>query len=179
MKQLVLILSVLLLPVTSGAASYSWTDPAGTMHFTDDLGSVPQKYRAKALRQAASEPATAPAPSSPQQPAPAASTAKPEPPATAAANGVAGPETRFGDRTAVQWQAEFRGFRAKLKQIEQQQEQLRKDGGDGKKLLSRQQIDKINTRNKQLYEEYETTRLQFNQLVEQANKVGLPPEYGQ
>ena len=89
------------------------------------------------------------------------------------------PATRFGDRSAAEWQAEFRGLRQKLTQIEQQQEQLRKDGGDGKTLLTRQKIEEINTRNKQLFDEYEATRLRFNQLVEQANKVGLPPEYGQ
>lgn len=182
MKQLIIIAALLLLPLTTGAATYSWTDVNGTMHFTDEIGSVPKKYRAKALRQADTDTpaAAAPAPTAPQQTAPAAAGPKTESAAPpAAANGAVRPETRFGDRTAAQWQVEIRGLRTKLKGIEQQQEQLRKDGGDGKKLLSRQQINEINSRNKQLYEEYEATRLRFNQLVEEVNKVGLPPEYGQ
>ncbi len=187
MKQLILIATLLLLPCLAEAAAYSWTDPSGTMHFTDDLGSVPKKYRARAVRQAAGEDAMLPAP----LPVPAVKTPEAAAPATVpsqpvaqqttppAAEPVVTPATRFGDRTAAEWQTEFRGLRQKLTQIQQQQEQLRNDGGDGKTLLTRQKIDEINTRNKQLYEEYETTRLRFNQLVEQANKVGLPPEYGQ
>lgn len=189
MKPLILIAVWLLLPLSAGAATYSWTDRSGTVHFTDDIGAVPKQHRARALRQAAGEmppppaapeakpaesaaPAAAARPSSPIQPvAPQATTPAADPAVT--------PATRFGERTAAEWQAEFRGLRQKLTQIEQQQEQLRKDGGDGKTLLTRQKIDEINTRNKQLFDEYETTRLRFNQLVEQANKVGLPPEYGQ
>ena len=194
MKQLIISAALLLLPLTAGAATYSWTDARGTMHFTDDIGAVPKQHRARALRQAAGEMASTPAaPAEPATPAAAAPDAKPKEPVApkgasvtpAAPEGPATvesavtPATRFGDRTAAEWQTEFRALRQKLTQIEQQQEQLRKDGGDGKTLLTRQKIDEINTRNKQLYEEYEATRLRFNQLVEQANKVGLPPEFGQ
>lgn len=188
MKPLILIAVLLLLPLSAGATTYSWTDRSGTVHFTDDLGSVPKQHRAKAVRQAAGEVTQPPAaPTAPESkpaetaaPEAAVTTIPAAPQGTApAAEALVTPATRFGDRTAAAWQSEFRGLRQKLSQIEQQQEQLRKDGGDGKKLLSRQQIDEINSRNKQLYAEYEATRLRFNQLVEQANKVGLPPEYGQ
>lgn len=183
MKHLVLITVLLVLPAVSGAASYSWTDPSGTMHFTDDLGSVPPKYRAKALRQAAGEeaipaaqavkvkneakPAAAPA-------APAGSVSQ-----TGPAQGATTPSTRFGDRTAAEWQQQFQALRGQLKKIEQEMEQLKQDGGDGKRMLGREKIAELNTRSRQLNQEYEKTRVQLNQLVEQANKVGLPPEYGQ
>ena len=186
MKQLIFSAALLLLlPLTTGAATYSWTDARGTMHFTDDIGTVPKQHRAKALRQAAGEsapPAAVTAPDAePTEPAAPQGTSVPPaaPQGTVTAEPVVTPATRFGDRTAAEWQTEFRGLRQKLTQIQQQQEQLRKDGGNGKTLLTRQKIDEINTRNKQLYEEYEATRLRFNQLVEQANKVGLPPEFGQ
>ena len=183
MKRLMLVL-VLALPLQVSAEIYSWTDAAGTVHFTEDLGSVPKNYRAKALRQASGEdvtvPAAVPEASSPDG-APTAERTHSEVSQDAAAPAAPGATsaTRFGGRSAAEWQAEFRSLRHKLAQIEQQQEQLRKEGGDGTKALSRQQIEEINARNKQLYDEYETTRLRFNQLVEQANQAGLPPEFSQ
>lgn len=182
MKRLVLLV-LLVLPLQVSAEIYSWTDAAGTVHFTEDLGSVPKKYRATALRQA----------SGADMPAPAAATEtslpdgapKAERTQSETAQGAAAPAadvtpaTRFGSRSAAEWQAEFRSLRQKLTQIEQQQEQLRKEGGDGTKALSRPQIEEVNARNKQLVGEYEATRLRFNQLVEQANQAGLPPEFSQ
>ncbi|SKA14895.1 protein of unknown function [Trichlorobacter thiogenes] len=180
MKHLVLVIFVLLLPITAGAASYSWTDPAGTMHFTDDLGAVPAKYRAKALRQAADEESPPDAQpvavknDSKTAAAPAGATLQ-----AGSAQGTVTPSTKFGDRSAAAWQQQFQALRAQLKTIEQQMEQLKLDGGDGKKLLGREKIAELNSRSRQLNQEYDNIRVQLNQLVEQANKVGLPPEFGQ
>lgn len=183
MTRLALLALALLLPVSSGAATYSWTDPAGTIHFTDDIGAVPAKYRTKALRQAAGEETgsdTRPAVTAPAPTADAAPTAKAAPLVPNADGGAtATPATRFGDRTAAEWQADFRALRGQITALEQRFEQLKKEGGDGNKLLSRQGIADINARSKQLNQEYEATRLRFNQLVEQANKAGLPPEFSQ
>lgn len=184
MKRLVLMV-LLALPLTAGAEIYSWTDASGTVHFTEDLGSVPKKHRAKALRQARGEGMTAPAaaPDAPQAEAAEADAVDRQPVAQPegadAASGPALPATRFGGRPAAEWQAEFRQLRQKLSQIEQQQEQVQRDGGDGSKALSRQQVEEINARSSQLHNKYEATRLRFNQLVEQANQAGLPPEFGQ
>lgn len=174
MKHLVLITCVLLLPVTAVAASYSWTDPAGTVHFTDDIGSVPSKYRAKALRQAAGEEAIPDT-----KPSAARNGAKPSAAPAGSAQGAVTPSTKFGDRTAAEWQQQFQALRAQLKTIEQGMAQLKQEGGDGKRMLGREKIAEINTRSRQLNQEYEKIRLQLNQLVEQANKAGLPPEFGQ
>ncbi|MGB4598553.1 MAG: DUF4124 domain-containing protein [Trichlorobacter sp.] len=184
MKRLVLML-LLALPLQVSAEIFSWTDAAGTVHFTEDLGNVPKKYRAEAIRRASGEDMTAPASAAAPEatlPQAAPATAPKQPAAsqaTAAADPTVTPATRFGGRSGAEWQAEFRSLRQKLAQIEQQQEQLRKDGGDGTKALSSQQIAEINLRNRQLSGEYEATRLRFNQLVEQANQAGLPGEFGQ
>lgn len=181
MKRLVLLV-LLVLPLQVSAEIYSWTDAAGTVHFTEDLGSVPKKYRAAALRQASGGDMAAPAATEASSPdgAPKAERTQSETAQGAAAPAAdVTPATRFGSRSAAEWQAEFKALRQKLAQIEQQQEQLRKEGGDGAKALSRQQIEEINARNKQLYGEYEATRLRFNQLVEQANQAGLPQEFSQ
>lgn len=184
MQYLLLLTLVLLLPLSSGAASYSWTDPAGTMHFTDDIGAVPPKYRTKALRQVASED-TAQTPATPGESkvtAPAAAELqtglKPAQQAGPAGSATT-PATKYGDRTASAWQGEFRQLDAELKRIERARTALKEETGEGNRLLSKQQIVDINARNQQLNNEYEATRLRFNQLVEQANKAGLPPEFSQ
>lgn len=180
MKRLFFIL-MLLTPLTAGAATYSWTDASGTMNFTDDLGTVPANYRKKALQKAAGEnmaPEVPPSAEASETKAVTAPVTKSgssdtpvEPKVTAA--------TRFGERAAGEWQALFKELRAELASIEQKRETLKQESGDGKKFLTRQQINDINTRNKQLYDEYEAARVRFNALVEQANKVGLPSEFGQ
>lgn len=185
MKRLALLTVVLLLPVVSEAASYSWIDPSGTIHFTDDIGAVPPKYRTRALRQAAGEemslpPATARGGESNATPAATVPSPEQKPAQQAiSADTDITPATRIGDRTAAAWQSEFRQLRAELKRIEQERELLKQQIGEGKRMLSNQQVADYNLRTKQLNQEYEATRLRFNQLVEQANKAGLPPEFSQ
>ncbi len=184
---LAMLLLLLALPLSSGAATYSWTDEAGTIHFTDDPGNVPAKYRKKA-KQYDSEPI----PQSLLLPDQAARDKKPEPPTVqpqppVTAQPPAPPQTattitkssKFGERTGEEWQTLFRTLRDQLKTIDQQLEQLKREGGDGKTMLTRQKIDELNTRNKQLLEEHEALRLHFNRLVEEANTVRLPPEFAQ
>jgi hypothetical protein len=186
MKRLFFIL-LLLTPLSAGAATYSWTDASGTMNFTDDIGAVPAKYRKKALQKAAGEDLIAPevkpaagagetkktAPAA--TPVPVAKSGAPVAPVDVKVTAA----TRFGERTAGEWQAEFKSLRGQLKSIEQQVETLKREGGDGKTMLTSSKIAELNARNKQLNQEYEAVRMRFNALVEQANKVGLPPEFGQ
>ena len=47
MKKL-LVLLLLLYPLSASAVTYEWTDESGTVNFTEDLGSVPKKYRKRA-----------------------------------------------------------------------------------------------------------------------------------
>lgn len=183
MKQLfaMAMLLLALLPLSAEAATYSWTDEGGTVHFTDDPGTVPAKFRKK-TKQYDSEPI----PPSLLLPDQAARDKKPEP-ATVQPQPAAPPQTaatitkssKFGERTAEEWQVLFRTHRDQLKIIDQQFEQLKREGGDGKTALTRQKIDELNLRNKQLHEDHEALRLRFNRLVEEANAVGLPPEFAQ
>jgi len=186
MKRLLLAV-LMLLPLSAGAATYSWTDASGTVNFSDDLGSVPPKYRKKVLQQAAGEdvaPAAKPSSATTETKTKAVSVPVPVPaanpgPSSIPSESTVTAATRFGERTAGEWQTEFRGLRGQIKAIEQQQEALKKEGGDGKTMLTSSKIAELNARNKQLNQEYETVRLRINALVDQANKLGLPPEFGQ
>jgi hypothetical protein len=47
MKRIVLILLVLISPELSFAQAYKWIDEKGSIHFTDDIVQVPEKYRSE------------------------------------------------------------------------------------------------------------------------------------
>lgn len=182
MKRLLAVL-VFITPLVAEAATWSWTDAAGTVHFTDNPATVPMGFRHQ-LRQrddgAPSFPATVPAePASHQTPPPAAPHAGTPSKAVEAPAVPSGQELsiRYGNRTAGEWQAAFRALRGQLAEVEGQFEQARREGGDGKTALSRQKIDDLNARNRRLNAEYEAVRLRFNRLVEEANAAGLPPEF--
>lgn len=179
-------IALLLLSSNAPAATYSWTDQHGTMHFTDDIGRVPAKYRTKALKESQSRDQYLEQETEPYMPAtendlsvadeaakvPTTIAPLPVPPE------VTG-KIRFGERTAAEWQQQFWVLNTQMDQIQQQQEQLRQEGGDGKTLISRAKANELQTRNQELSKQYEEIRQQYNQLVEQANKVGLPPQFAQ
>jgi hypothetical protein len=178
MKSLILIL-LLALPLAAGAATYSWTDEAGTVHFTDNPGSVPKKFRKKIRlidNEQALPPVTVPEQKTEEsRQIPVTAPAQPNSITTAPVSKT----TRFGEHTAEEWQKMFRTLRDQITTIEQQFEQIKREAGDGKSMLTRQQIDELNAQNKKLYGEHEALRLRFNRLVEEANAAGLPPEFGQ
>jgi hypothetical protein len=182
MKSLLLLATLLVFPLSTIAATYSWTDPSGNMHFTDDIGSVPAKYRAKATKKAAMEEreSSSPAPDKTVTNQDTTESLKTTPATTKEAAPVPQSdigETRFGDRTANEWQQLLRSKRAELTLLEQKFEELKQETGNGKKMLTTQQINDINLRSKSLNIEYEAARLAYNELVDQASKAGLPSRF--
>lgn len=181
MKSLLLLATLLVFPLAATAATYSWTDPSGNMHFTDDIGSVPVKYRAKALKKAAAEEGkfSSPVPDKAEDNTSTKESTKTEnaiKESSSVPQGATG-ETRFGAHKAREWQEMLRSKRAELTLLEKKFEELRQETGNGKKMLTTQQINDINSRNKILNTEYEAARLRYNELVDQANKAGLPSEF--
>jgi len=176
MKSLIVIL-LLALPLVANAATYSWIDKSGTIHFTDNPGSVPRNFRKK-IRLIDNDPPLPPATEQKKEESgetPVAAPGQPNPitPPTVSKT------TRFGEHTAEEWQTLFRTLRDQITTIEQQLEQIKREVEDGKSMLTRQQIDQLNARTKKLYGEHEALRLRFNHLLEEANAAGLPPEFGQ
>lgn len=49
MRLIIVSILLLLLPGVGNAETYKWTDQKGVMHFTDDPGKIPLKYRKKAM----------------------------------------------------------------------------------------------------------------------------------
>lgn len=180
MRYAILLALLLLLPLTGQAATYSWTDRDGTMHFTDDIGAVPRKYRAKALRQQAAEEGGSMDSTAADAPPEAKSNQSAAAPAPAAPPNGATPATKdsFGGKSGAEWQQQFRALKAELDKVEKEREEQRKQVDEAsKRAISVQQANELNQRTKQVNDAYEGVRQRYNQLVEQANKAGLPPEF--
>jgi hypothetical protein len=76
---LILIGLILCSVISAGQEVYRWVDEKGTVHFTDDLGQVPEKYREKIQKQISpKEPAPTP-PAPPSTPLPKRGGAAKEP----------------------------------------------------------------------------------------------------
>ena len=85
-------------------------------------------------------------------------------------------KSSFGGRPLGEWRQMFSVLEAELKQVDNAMAEVRQQGGDGKKALTRAQISEINAKNRQLYEQREQIRLRYNKLVDEANKAGLTAE---
>lgn len=75
---LILVLLILSSPLVFGQEIYQWVDEKGTVHFTDDLGKIPEKYQDQ-MKEKKTPPEPAPAPSPSPSTRPPQSKAPPEP----------------------------------------------------------------------------------------------------
>lgn len=179
MTRLIVLLLVLALPLTAVAEIYSWTDASGTVHFTEDISQVPKQYRKKlTVRDESLQPVT---PAAPAASTPVVKQALKPAPAT---NGTAAPavaekaaDNLYGGKSAAAWQAEFREKRAALQAVDNQIKQLQADMQMTKNITSADKIAGLNARRAALSQQYEAAAASLNQLVEQANQAGLPPEF--
>lgn len=177
MKRLFVLLLVLALPLPVLAEIYSWTDANGTVHFTEDISSVPKQYRKKlnvrdggAVQPPVTESVSVSRPDKAANPAPVAGGASVVP-AGKAANGT------YGGKSAAAWQAEFREKRAALQAVEAQIAQLQAEMTSTKELITPAKAAALNARRNVLSQQYEAAAASLNRLVEQANQAGLPPEF--
>lgn len=179
MTRLIVLLLVLAQPLPVLAEIYSWTDAQGTIHFTEDISSVPKQYRKKlrvrdggAVPPAITEPLPSPRSDTAAKPA-AMAGGETSAPAGKAAHGT------YGGRSAAAWQAEFREKRAALQTVDDQIKQLQADMQRTKNVTSAEKIAELNARRAALSRQYEAAAASLNRLVEQANQAGLPPEFAQ
>jgi hypothetical protein len=145
------------------AETYSWTDDQGTVHFTEDPGKVPAKYRGKPPAQEEAEP-----------PLPQAD------PAGKATNGgqLIAPGAGevpanglYAGKSYDQWQQELvaqeTAMTAVRDQINELVMQLRSYGSDWYVQ------EKLVKEYKGLLEKFKGMKADYNQLVESARKAGL------
>jgi hypothetical protein len=174
MKLIVIAGMMILLAAHAGAETYTWTDENGTFNFTDDLSSVPLKYRKNVGKRGDINV---------QQDAPARAA---EP--TARVKAV--PAQKLGDSdvkgSAVDglyngkkpelWQQQMQPLYGEVKRLEQQLLQIegliKKPAG-----ISKTRYDGLQNEFKEAQSKYNEALKSYNELNEAANKAGLPAEF--
>jgi len=146
------------------AETYTWTDEQGTIHFTEDLGTVPEKIR-KTLRK--EEMNSAPEEEPPSQ-VPSAKT----PEATLqAAPGGDGDNGIYDGKTSEQWQKELAEQEAAMAAVRKRIDEIA--------ILFRSPDTRRDERGKLLAEhnslsaQFKEMKARYFELVESARKAGL------
>lgn len=172
-------LLLLALPLQVSAEVYSWTDAKGTVHFTEDIAKVPRQYRKK-LAVRGEDLQSAPLEAAPRQEAVNTGEVSPAAPAVVAEKPGAGTSettASYAGRSASSWQAAFREKRAAVQAIDDQIRQLQTEMTSPTSLITPAKAAELNARRTELMRQYESAAASLNQLVDQANKAGLPPEF--
>ena len=148
------------------AATYSWTDEKGTIHFTEDPGSVPEKIRSKAgiVGEEESSPEERPASKEPVK--------APETAPVAAPSGGNGNNGIYAGKSREEWQNELAGREAAMTKLRSRIDEIAAllkgysgEWEEQKKLLL--EYNSSSARLKEMKADY------FRQ-VEKARKAGLP-----
>jgi hypothetical protein len=147
---------------------YQWVDDQGAVHITDDLGSVPEKYRSSATRMKDTSP--------PQEPSAGRPQAEPVPPRN-------GSGAQQNDK--AQWQQRMRDAKNQLADAEARYRSLQQKRADlfaawgspaEAPLANRQQADQIDQQMQEVQQEIEKAKNMINNVIpEEARKAGVPP----
>ena len=150
---------------TAHAATYSWTDERGTVHFTENVESVPEKFRDAALREEETQAVTEDSAASPP---PAADTSKALTAVSSGKNGQPLSGELFAGKTFQQWEKELREREAAMTSVRTRIDEidaLLKNPPTVSKAL-RQERHAQAAKFKEMQNEY-------NQLLESIRKAGL------
>ncbi len=164
---------LVLLAVPAEALTYKWVDNQGNENYTDDLGSIPQKYRKKARVVGGEEEAPQPAPVEPKEGTRPDVKAKGnvEPPAEAAKE----QKKVYGGKSAETWYREFSEVNADLRATEDRLAELNDRMKDTSKM-SRGEYLSIQTGIKSAESRLKRLREKRDALNEEANRASVPAE---
>jgi uncharacterized protein DUF4124 len=176
MKTAVLVSILVIFAFPASAVTYKWVDDQGTVNFTEDLGSVPPKYRKKARVVGAEEDATPPPTSETKE------EAKPVQKPKGAGQTSEQPLTEkkelkktYGEKSAEAWKAEFGQLSAEIKAAEDQLVELRGRLSDVSKMSRGEYLSiqkTINNSENRIL----GLRKKRDALNEEANKAEVPAE---
>lgn len=151
---------------TASAETYSWTDDQGTMHFTEDLGKVPEKIRKKIKREEVTEPVQE------EKTAPEATPARiPEATPRTAPSGGNGDNGVYAGKTYDQWQKELVERETAMFAVRKRIDEiaaLLKDPA-----INWEEQKKLMLEHNALSAQFKSMKAQYNQQVEIARKAGL------
>jgi hypothetical protein len=173
MKLLTALAGLLLFAVPLSAETYSWVDENGTYNFTEDYSRVPQKYR----KNVGTRGDMYGRPADPRA-------SVPDSRGTAAApkkgkeniQQAAGDNGLFGGKKPEAWLQEMRPLYVEVKRLEQllaeQDSKIRNPAG-----ISKSRFDGLPQEFRDTQKQYNQTLKRYNELNDEANKVGLPAEF--
>jgi hypothetical protein len=174
MKTSIIVAILVLLAVQVEAVTYMWEDNQGTVSFTEDLGSIPQKYRKKA--KIVGEEDVAPS---------AAEQTKEEIKAGQKDKGrgetieqaaPAGQKKTYGSKTGDTWRREFAQNSADIKASEDQLDELNGRLKDTSKM-SRDEYRSIQMGVKSVENRLQRLKAKRDALTEEARRAGVPAEF--
>ena len=176
MKTVIIVAILVMFAVPAAAVTYEWVDDRGTVNFTEDLGSVPPKYRKKARVVGAEDEAAPPATSETKEEAKPAQ--KPErtgqtteqPPAEKKDQ-----KRAYGGKSAEAWKAEFTKFNEDIKAEEVLLVELRGRLSDISKMSRGEYLSILNTI-KNSENRILGLRKKRDALNEEANKAEVPTD---
>lgn len=165
MKKL-LILLLLLYPLSALAETYEWTDQEGTVHFTEDLGQVPKKFRKKAKRLGSEE--AAPASSATGEPARGAGKGEEE------SKG----KKLYGGKDETAWRTAFRRANGEMQQAESELATL-KDRLKDTSTMSRTEYLSVQNTIKHTETVLKERQRKLDALQREADREGVPSDLRQ
>ncbi len=174
-KWLSLTLVLVVMPVWVFAETFTWVDSQGTMHFSDDLSSVPKQYRKKVRRLQDEDvtPEAEPAPAGDGAPAtsPAASATAPAPAKKEPQQGKK--EALYGGKTADAWRQDIVYARTELTSARNQLADTKARLNDTSKM-SRSEYLGINQQIKSFEASIKGMEERCQALLSSAGRAGVP-----
>jgi hypothetical protein len=175
MKTCIIVALLVLFAIPVEALTYKWVDKQGTVNYTEDLGSIPRKYRNKATIVGAEEDATSPEGGAKEGAKPAAKARGDEQPQAQPAKEKQDQKKTYGGKSGETWKRDFGQLNADIKATEDQLSELKQRMQDTSKM-SRGEYVSI-----QMGINGAETRLQrlkgkLDALTEDANKADVPAD---
>ena len=176
MKICMLCISLILFALPAIAETYTWEDDQGTVNFTEDLGSVPKKYRKKVKIVGEDE-----------LPSPEANVGNGKPVVKGKAEGAGGAKEgitatnqekkkeTYGGKDADAWKSEFSAANADLKAAEKQLAEYQdrtKDTGN----MSRSQYLSLQYTIKSLENSVQFRKKKLDDLKKEAETAAVPAD---
>jgi hypothetical protein len=148
--------------VSAGAEIYSWTDDQGTVHFTEDRGAVPPKYRGKLRTTGENDETAEKAPPTRD----GAEVAAPAP----GASGAASTAERFDFSTRDQWQDALQKQEAAMVALRQRLDDI---AAAAKGMPRSAERDKLLVEHQTLLLEFKAMKDRYSRLVDGARTAGF------
>lgn len=158
-------------PSLASAETYTWTDGVGTVHFTEDLGTVPRKIRKNVRRLDDVESSPAAKSDSLAPGAKLPDTLKHAAPLAAAGKDGFSPMETYAGKTYDQWQKEFSDQEAAMTMVRKRIDEI--VALVKSPATRREDQQRLISEHNSLVSRFKEMKDKYNQQVESARKAGL------